>query len=199
MIPESYREFFVAAAGASGALIGLLFVAITVSPHRAQHVDTRLEFRIRSAAALLLFSNALVLSLAALVPGVDLGWWSLACCLGLFAFALATARTGVAEVRRDPKRWRLLLLAVTLLVIVGFQVQAGIMLLQHDSDLGAVRQLNYVVIAGLAVGIARAWQLVDMQDTSLLTSLRILAHGSGEPANDPETGRAGVEQSESNG
>ena len=169
-------------------------MAITVSPHRAQHVDTRLEFRIRSAAALLLFSNALVLSLAALVPGVDLGWWSLACCLGLLAFALATARTGIAEVRGHPGRWRLLALATTLLVIVGFEVQAGIRLLQNGSDLGAVRQLNYVIIADLAVGIARAWQLVDMQDTSLVTSLRTLAHGAGEP-----TKGAGAEQSEPNG
>jgi hypothetical protein len=94
MIPEEYRAFFTAAAGAGGALIGLLFVAITVSPEGAQHVDTRTEFRIRASTALLVFSNALALSLAALVPRISLGWWCLVTSLGLLAFAGGRPSTG---------------------------------------------------------------------------------------------------------
>ena len=190
MIPETYREFFVAATGASGTLIGLLFVAITVAPERAQNADTRLEFRVRSSAALLLFSNALVLSLAALVPGVALGWWSLACSLGLLAFSFATARTGFTEGRRRPGHWRVLVLAATLMIIVAYEVDAGFRLLHNGSDLGAIRQLNYVIIADLAVGISRAWQLANMHETGLLTSLRILAHGDSEPADGTDAGPA---------
>ena len=77
MIPsEEYREFFVAAAGAAAALIGLLFVAVSVFPERARQAQTQVAFHNRASAALLVFTNALVLSLAALVPGTTLGWWA---------------------------------------------------------------------------------------------------------------------------
>jgi hypothetical protein len=187
MIPEEYREFFVGAAGASGALIGLLFVAISVAPERAFQEETRLAFRTWSSAALLVFSNALVLSLAALVPGVDLGWWSLGTCLGMFVFACATLRAGVTEARRRPGTPRHIGLVTTLLVIVGFEVYAGVRLVHNASDLGAVRTLNYLVIADLMMGIARAWQLASMRDTGLFTSLRVLAQGEDLPAAPPPT------------
>jgi hypothetical protein len=53
-------------------------VAITVLPEHAQHPDTRVEFRTLASSAPVVFSNALVLSLAALVPGATPGWWALA-------------------------------------------------------------------------------------------------------------------------
>jgi hypothetical protein len=39
----------------------------------------------------------------------------------------------------------------------------------------AMSTLSYVLIGDLLVGISRAWQLVGLRDTGLLTSLRILA------------------------
>ena len=198
MIPEEYREFFVAAAGASGALIGLLFVAISVAPERANQVETRLAFRTQSSAALLVFSNALVVSLAALVPGVALGWWSLASCLGMFLFACATLRAGLAEARRIPGAPNHLGLVTTLLIIVGFEVYAGVLLVRNASDLGAVRTLNYVIIGDLSMGIARAWQLASMRNTGLFTSLRVLAQGEDLPAADgPPPPPTAPEQQES--
>ena len=186
VIPEEFREFFTAAASASGALIGLLFVAITLSPERAHHVDTRVEFRIRASAALLVFSNALVLSLAALVPGVDLGWWCVAASLGLIAFAFSTARTGFTELRRRRGGWRHLGLAASLLLIAGFEVYVGTRLIRNGADLDAVRFLDYLVIADLAAGISRSWQLARMRHTGLFTSLRMLALGDELPPSDRE-------------
>ncbi len=181
MFPEEYREFFTATAGASGALIGLLFVAITVSPERARHVDTRTEFRIRASAALLVFSNALSLSLAALIPQVSLGWWCLVSSLGMLAFGFATARSWIEENRRSPGAWRPHWLVAGLLLIVCVEVWAGVRLVRDGSDLSAVRTLDYVILADLLMGIARAWQLASMRETGLLTSLRVLASGE-EPA-----------------
>ena len=88
-LPEDYREFFVAAAGASGALIGLLFVAVSVFPERARKAATRVEYHTRASTALVVFTNALVLSLTALVPNVDLGWWTMVMGVIVFAFAAA--------------------------------------------------------------------------------------------------------------
>lgn len=193
VIPQEYREFFTAAAGASGALIGLLFVAITVSPERARHTDTRTEFRVRASTALLVFSNALSLSLAALIPQVSLGWWCLVSCLGMLAFAFATTRSWIEENRRSPGAWRPLWLVCGLLLIVGFEVWAGVRLVRDGSDLGAIRTLDYVVIADLLMGIARAWQLASMRETGLLTSLRVLASGQEPTVPEAAPGAAGTE------
>jgi hypothetical protein len=181
MIPEEYREFFVASAGATGALIGLLFVAVSVFPEHAREATPPVEFQTRSAAALLVFTNALVISLAALVPGVSLGWWAIASGTVVLAFAVATGRSAVAEIRRRSNHRGWVWLVLGLLVIAGWELYAGIRLVVAF-DSGAVQALSYIVIADLAFGIARAWQLVGLRDTGLLTSLRILVGRRDAPA-----------------
>lgn len=176
-IPEDYREFFVAAAGASGALIGLLFVAVSVFPERARRAATRVEYHTRASTALVVFTNALVLSLTALVPNVDLGWWTLVMGIIVFAFAAATARLIVTAALRRREHWSSLVLVAGLLVIAVTEFVTGIRLIIDDTDLYAIHVLDYLVIVDVLVGIARAWQLVNMRDTGLLASLRVLAHG----------------------
>lgn len=174
MIPQEYREFFVASAGATGALIGLLFVAVSVFPEQARNATTRVEFQSRSSAALLVFTNALVISLSALVPKVSLGWWAIGAGTVVLAFAVATIRSGMAEIRRQGGKGTWLWMVIGLLVIAGWELYAGVRLVvAYDS--GAVSALCYIVIGDLLFGIARAWQLVGLRDTGLLNSLRIAA------------------------
>jgi hypothetical protein len=177
VIPLEYRDFFTAAASTSGALIGLLFVAISVSQENAQRIETRLNFHTRASAALLVFSNALILSLAALVPGVSLGWWCLFGSLVIVAFGFATVRSGVEEWRRRRGDWRPFGVAGGLLAIAGIELYAGVRLIGGSSDQDAIDTVNYVVIADLVGGISRSWGLVQMRDTGLLSSLSILARG----------------------
>jgi hypothetical protein len=179
MIPDQYREFFTATASTSGALIGLLFVAITVAPERERQEETRMEFRVRASVALLVFSNALSISLAALIPMVSLGWWCLVSSFGILLFAAATMRSTMAD-RRRPGTWRPVWLIAGLLVVVLFESWAGVRLVRDESDLGAIRILNYVLIADLLMGIGRAWQLASMRETGPLSSLRVLARGEAE-------------------
>jgi hypothetical protein len=176
-MPENYREFFVAAAGASGALIGLLFVAVSVFPERARRAATRVEYHTRASTALVVFTNALVLSLTALVPDVDLGWWTVAIRVIVFVFAAAMARLIVTAALRRREHWSSLVLVGGLLIIAGTEFGTGIRLIADGTDLSSIHVLDYLVIVDVLVGIARAWQLVNMRDTGLLASLRVLTHG----------------------
>jgi hypothetical protein len=173
-MPEEYRDFFVAATGAAGALIGLLFVAVSVFPEHARRATTRVQFHSRASAALLVFTNALVISLAALVPGVSLGWWAVIAGGTMILFALGTARSVAAAARRREARGDAIWLVLGLLVIGGFEVHAGARLVT-GLDLDAVQTLNYVVIGDLAYGISRAWQLVGLRNTGLWSSLLLIA------------------------
>ena len=193
MIPSQFDDFFTAAASVSGALIGLLFVAISVAPERAHQDETRIAYQVRASAALLVFCNALFLSLAALVPGVSLGWWSVSSSVGVVAFAFAGGRTAITEAARRRGTWLSFRLVIALLVVAGFEIFAGVELIRNSSDRGAISTLDYVVVGCLAVGINRAWELMSMRDTGVFTSLRVLAKGENHPprAEDPPAGPGG--------
>jgi hypothetical protein len=166
MVPEAFTNFFLGTAGVSGALIGLLFVAISVAPERATQ-RANLQFDLRAAKAFSAFSNALVISLFALIPTIDLGTTaiivgavSVASCV---AMALLTLHEGPSG-SRTTELARIVVQGAVFAyeIVVGFQV-AG-----TTGDQGGVETLAILVVVMFLIGMARSWQLLGARDVSLL-------------------------------
>ena len=192
MTPDSLHNFFVASAGVAGALIGLLFVAISVAGDRlAATVDTQVN-RIRAQAALTTFLNSLVVSLVALIPVQRLG-----------VAAIITAVIGLTFVAgslialvRLHRRWSDLRDAAFLLALSAVLVPefiAGCSIQAHPQDTGGVETIALLVVLCFVIGIARSWELIGAPSAigvgheAALLMRRASGRGTGpNEASDPE-------------
>jgi hypothetical protein len=161
VVPESIHDFFIASASVAGALIGLLFVAISVSADRlAETTEGTQIHRIRASAALTAFLNALVVSLLALIPGHKIGPASVAVAVVGFLFVVAAL---LSLIRLHQARLRTLREGIFLVgLVVTFVVQfiEGIDLSLHPADSGAVNTIAILVALNFLAGIDRAWELI---------------------------------------
>ncbi|TVZ03430.1 hypothetical protein EAS64_23835 [Trebonia kvetii] len=161
MVPAAIHDFFTASAGVAGALIGLLFVAISVSAERLAKAEASAQtLRIRAYAALTAFINALSVSLFALVPGEKIGWTSVIVAIVGLLFVAASL---LSLIRLRQVRWASLrdgLFLVGLAVTFVLQMVAGINVVQRPGDSGSVNTIAILVVVCFVVGISRAWELI---------------------------------------
>jgi hypothetical protein len=160
MTPPSFDTFLAASAGVAGALIGLLFVAISVAQERLTSEDANPVHRLRASAALTSFGNALAVALFGLVPGVGLrGPAFVVGLLGLlFVAASLLLLLRVRESHRVPPRDVLFLAGLA--AVFGLQLYFALRLISTAGDVGAARGVAVLVIVCFFIGIARAWELV---------------------------------------
>jgi hypothetical protein len=176
MVAGDYRDFFVVIASSSATLIGLLFVAISVSKGRSQpHPQVMQEFR--SAASLLAFTNPFSVALFGLVPGDNIGYP--AAIVGVIGviFTAAGVRTILASPSRGQRRRSQLPLVVALVAMFGVQTGYGIALIINSHRAGTLADIGDVLIVSLLIGIGRAWEHVGDWDAGLFSSIgRLLGH-----------------------
>ncbi len=154
--PAEWKDLFVAVAGASAALTGLLFVAVSINLERILKFEGLPE---RALETLLFLVSALLVSIVGLIPGqshVALGLELLVVSLVAAAviLRLPTLRMDDAEVERS---WVLTRWAVRLAATVPFVIGGASVLAECGGGL-------YWVAAGIVFaiigGVASAWVLL---------------------------------------
>jgi hypothetical protein len=158
--PESAHDFFVAAASVAGALIGLLFVAISVAPERVLGPEASEVHGVRAAATLAAFSNALAVSLFALIPGFHVGGAATALAIVGLVFIARTLLGVTPAWRAGHFKLRDLSFLIGQFVTFVAQLIAAIELDGNEASEGGLQAVCVVVVVCFLIGIERAWELV---------------------------------------
>jgi hypothetical protein len=189
MVPEDIRDFFTASASVAGALIGLLFVAISVAADRLAREQARAQVhRIRAVAALTAFTNALAVSLFSLIPGHKIGLTSVTVAiLGLlFVVAVLMSLARLRQIRWATIRDALFLVGLAAVFIV--QLADGLAIIANPGASGDVNTIAILVVICFFIGIARSWQLIggpSIGITGEVTAL-VRAHEGGKEHEDEQ-------------
>lgn len=152
--PSQWSDLFVAAAGASAALAGLLFVAISINLERIIDEKGLAE---RGLEAVLTLVSVLVVSIVCLIPGQSQG------VLGaeLFVVAAALAFAILKPIRAQPAhaprnyilgRWALRLMGTVPLLIGAISVMIG--------DGGGLYWVVAGIVFAILAGTSNAWVLL---------------------------------------
>lgn len=190
VVPESIHDFFLASGSAAGALIGLLFVAVSVSSERLARAKPGAQFhRVRASAALTGFTNALAVSLFALVPGQKIGM--AAAVVAIVGLAFVTASL-LSLIRLRQVRWGTLregLFLVGLVVTFVVQLIEGVEVIIQPDNSGAVNTIAILVIVCFLIGIARAWELIGGPSIGIGHEITAMVRGH-QRGTDPRDGES---------
>jgi hypothetical protein len=161
MVPENLHDFFMTSGGAAAALIGLLFVAVSVAGQRlgGDHAESQMH-RIRAAASLGAFTNSLSVSLFALIEGDKIGPTALIVAIGGIIFVVSST---LSLIRLRQVHWRNardFVFLVGLLVVFITQLLNGWAVTFNRGNSGDIDTIAIMVIVCFLIGISRAWDLI---------------------------------------
>ena len=167
----SAHEFFAASAGVAGALIGLLFVAISVAPERVLGPEASDLHAVRAAQALTAFTNALTVSLFGLIPGFSPAVAAIVVSIVGFSFIGGALLRLAPLARAGEIRVGELGFLLGLLAVFVIQLAAAIALARHEGNREALQIICVLVAVCFLIGIAGSWELVGGPNVGVVTML----------------------------
>lgn len=155
--PSEWTDLFVATAGASAALAGLVFVAVSINLERI------LSFRglpERALETLLFLVSALLVSVVALIPGqthVALGVELLVICLAIDAIVMRQPTIQVEEGEEMRRSWRVSRWTLRPAATVPFLIGAVSLIAKSG---GGLYWLVAGIVLAIAAAVSNAWVLL---------------------------------------
>ena len=161
-----YENFFIASAGASAAILGLLVVAVSVVNADDADPTTRELRTVLAGSAFVVLVDIFFVSIVALTGGpVVFGLSSIAMAgIGLLATRQLIPRAKRAGNFARSSRNRKLNLAFATISVVGYSVQLGlaVALLTNSRSAALQRALVLVIVAFYGSALGRAWEVTGI-------------------------------------
>ena len=174
MVPPEFANFFIASTGAGAALVGLLFVAVSLAPEQIVTRRAPVERQAAAGSAFTALINAFFISLFTLIPHFNIG-------SGIVPFSslcLVTSLLQAWPLLRRRKGWQSLLRRAFLVLLsvglYGLELVNGFQLLTAPSQVGIVFGLVWCLIGAFAIGLTRAWELLGAQRYGFIGWLNLL-------------------------
>ena len=170
MVTAEFQTFFLASVGASAALIGLLFVSVSIAPERVFGDESDAVRQAQALSAFTALANVFFISLMSLIPEVTFG-------LVVAIVSIPAALQTLALLRhfqtwRDQRSLRRgLILFAASAVIYGYEFALGIGMWRDPTDKGALIALAFVLIGAYGAGLGRAWELLGAPRSGVVPSL----------------------------
>src|SRR5437016_957574 len=156
MVPPELSNYFLATAGAGAALIGLLFVAVSIAPEHIVARRAPLERQAVAASTFTALVNAFFTSMGALIPRA-LGSTALV----MSSLGLLNSLILGGNLLRHPKSWQNFLrrgfLIIVSLVIYGYEFYFAL-LLTTTSSVQYVYLIALLLLPVYGIGLTRAWE-----------------------------------------
>ena len=169
MVTADYQPFFTASVAASSALIGLLFVSVSIAPERVFGQQSDVVRQAQALSAFTALSNVFFISMMALIPDIQFG-------LVVWIVSLPAA-VQTLGLLRHVGRWRQsgivprgVLLFLASAVIYGYEFTLGMQLWRDPKSAGLLISLVFVLIGGYAIGLGRAWELLGAPRSGLINT-----------------------------
>jgi hypothetical protein len=161
-----YENFFIASAGASAAILGLLVVAVSVVNADDADATTRELRTVLAGSAFVVLVDVFFVSIVALTGGpVVLALSSVAMALvGLLATRRLIPRAKRAGNFSRSSRSRELNLAFAAISVGGYSVQLGlgVALLANTQSAALQRALVLVIVVFYGSALGRAWEVTGI-------------------------------------
>jgi hypothetical protein len=151
-----YHDFYVASVGAAAALIGLLFVAVSIAPEKTFGESADRKRRGDAERAFTALVNIFFVSLAALLPHSSLGAIAVMAALGL----LQAARLAFDAFRTRGERIPWTELGLLSVGIYALELWLAIRMLRGSDTEGLV----WVVFGLYSYALSTSWGLLGSRD-----------------------------------